>query len=90
MPANYDSLYKSYAAQGARVIALASRALPEAETDPVATLKAMSREALESDMVWEGFAIFQVRGHKGSTGHVTPGRHDGLRDPCDPCRIYSA
>ena len=39
VPAHYDSLYKSYASQGARVIALASRALPEAETDPVATLK---------------------------------------------------
>ena len=61
VPENYDRLYKSYAAQGARVIALASRSLPEAETDPVATLKAMTREEVEANMVWEGFAVFQVR-----------------------------
>ncbi|GAX79126.1 hypothetical protein CEUSTIGMA_g6566.t1 [Chlamydomonas eustigma] len=59
VPPNYDSLYKSYAAQGARVIALASRKLPEAETDPSASLKSMLREDLESEMTWEGFAVFQ-------------------------------
>jgi hypothetical protein len=61
VPEHYDRLYKSYAAQGARVIALASRPLPEAETDPVATLKAMTREEVETKMVWEGFAVFQAR-----------------------------
>ncbi|GIL88698.1 hypothetical protein Vretimale_17282 [Volvox reticuliferus] len=57
VPANYDSEYKRYAAEGARVIALAHKALPS-ELD-TATLRSMPREVVESELNFVGFAVFQ-------------------------------
>ncbi|EFJ41014.1 hypothetical protein VOLCADRAFT_107850 [Volvox carteri f. nagariensis] len=57
VPPDYDSQYKRYAAEGARVIALAHKALP-ADLD-AATLRSMPREAVESKLNFVGFAIFQ-------------------------------
>jgi hypothetical protein len=59
VPADYDSTYKHFAAQGARVIALARRALPIELDGP--ELRNLPREEVESDMEFQGFAIFQVR-----------------------------
>lgn len=57
MPADYDATYKSYAAQGGRVIALAQRTLP-ADTDAAAA-RALTREQAESRAQFAGFAVFQ-------------------------------
>lgn len=58
VPEDYDATYKHFAAQGARVIALARRVLPQDLTAP--ELRGLSREEVEKDMHFEGFAIFQV------------------------------
>lgn len=58
MPTQYDSIYKHFAAQGARVIALARKLLPTELSAP--ELRALSREEVEADMEFEGFAVFQV------------------------------
>ncbi|KXZ52690.1 hypothetical protein GPECTOR_9g736 [Gonium pectorale] len=57
VPSDYDSQYRRYAAEGARVIALAHRVLPQ-DLD-VAALRAMPREAVESQLTFVGFAVFQ-------------------------------
>lgn len=57
MPADYDSTYKAFAAQGGRVIALALRPLP-VDADPVA-IRAMTRDQVEGGMQFAGFAVFQ-------------------------------
>ncbi|GLC43701.1 hypothetical protein PLESTB_000409700 [Pleodorina starrii] len=57
VPSDYDSQYKRYAAEGARVIALAHKVLPP-HLD-AATLRSMPREAVESQLNFVGFAIFQ-------------------------------
>lgn len=60
MPEQYDATYKRYAAQGARVIALAHRRLgDESAVEPVA-LRATPREELEKGLDWAGFAVFSV------------------------------
>jgi cation-transporting ATPase 13A1 len=59
VPADYDSTYKHFAAQGARVIALARRPLPAELDGP--ELRGLAREEVECDMEFQGFAIFQVR-----------------------------
>jgi cation-transporting ATPase 13A1 len=59
VPAEYDSTYKHFAAQGARVIALARRALPTDLDGP--ELRNLPREEVESEMEFQGFAILQVR-----------------------------
>lgn len=53
-------MYKSYAAQGARVIALASKTLVAEAGADTAALKAMARAEVEDGMTWVGFAVFQV------------------------------
>ena len=58
VPEGYDSTYKHFAAQGARVIALARRQLPADLSGP--ELRGLSREEVETDMDFEGFAVFQV------------------------------
>eukprot|EP00878_Enallax_costatus_P016666 GHUV01017486.1.p1 GENE.GHUV01017486.1~~GHUV01017486.1.p1 ORF type:complete len:1230 (+),score=386.32 GHUV01017486.1:189-3878(+) len=57
VPDDYDATYKHFAAQGARVIALARRVMPAELTAP--ELRSLSREEVERDMSFEGFAIFQ-------------------------------
>lgn len=59
MPSDYDATYKHFAAQGARVIALARRRLPTDLDGP--ELRNLERDAVERDMEFTGFAIFQVR-----------------------------
>jgi hypothetical protein len=59
VPEGYDATYKHFAAQGARVIALARRQLPTDLSMP--ELRALSREDVEADMNFQGFAVFQVR-----------------------------
>ncbi|GFR45827.1 hypothetical protein Agub_g7191, partial [Astrephomene gubernaculifera] len=57
VPPDYDSQYKRYAAEGARVIALAHKALsPDLDS---ATLRSMPREEVESQLHFVGFAVFQ-------------------------------
>lgn len=58
VPEAYDATYKHFAAQGARVIALARRLLPVELDAP--DLRALSRDEVECDMDFEGFAVFQV------------------------------
>lgn len=58
VPDDYDATYKHFAAQGARVIALARRVLPQELTAP--ELRSLAREEVEKDMEFEGFAVFQV------------------------------
>lgn len=58
VPADYDACYKGFASQGARVIALAHKALP-ADMGP-AELRALSRDEVESRLEFVGFAVFQV------------------------------
>eukprot|EP00879_Flechtneria_rotunda_P011646 GHRR01012166.1.p1 GENE.GHRR01012166.1~~GHRR01012166.1.p1 ORF type:complete len:806 (+),score=277.48 GHRR01012166.1:722-3139(+) len=57
VPDNYDTIYKHFAAQGARVIALARRLLQAHLTGP--ELRGLSRDQVERDMAFEGFAVFQ-------------------------------
>jgi hypothetical protein len=59
VPSHYDSTYKHFAAQGARVIALARKRLPQSLSAP--ELRTTSREEAEHSMMFEGFAVFQVR-----------------------------
>ncbi|KAG2425295.1 hypothetical protein HXX76_013876 [Chlamydomonas incerta] len=57
VPSDYDAQYKRYAAEGARVIALAHKALsPDLDATAV---RALSREAVESELNFVGFAVFQ-------------------------------
>lgn len=58
VPAGYDSTHKHFAAQGARVIALARRLLPAHLSGP--ELRGLAREEVEAEMEFEGFAVFQV------------------------------
>lgn len=60
VPDGYDATYKHFAAQGARVIALARRMLPCDLSGP--ELRGLSREEVERDMEFVGFAVFQVCG----------------------------
>jgi hypothetical protein len=70
VPEDYDATHKYFAAQGARVIALARRALPSELSGP--ELRGLSREEVETEMHFEGFAVFQVGGVyvEGSMGGV--------------------
>lgn len=75
IPPDYDPLYKQYAAQGARVIALATKTL-----DPVlgaSELRALSREQVEGGLTWAGFAVFQVGG-RGRCGKGSEQVEGGL------------
>lgn len=65
VPPGYDATYKHYAAQGARVIALARRRLPPGLSGP--ELRGLARGEVEGDMEFEGFAVFQVGHRPGST-----------------------
>jgi cation-transporting ATPase 13A1 len=58
VPDAYDATYKQFAAQGARVIALAHKQLPAGLSGP--ELRALPREEAEADMAFVGFAVFQV------------------------------
>lgn len=58
VPSGYDATYKHFAAQGARVIALARRSLSGDLSGP--ELRSLSREEVETQMEFEGFAVFQV------------------------------
>jgi cation-transporting ATPase 13A1 len=69
VPEGYDATYKHFAAQGARVIALARRLLPVELSGP--ELRGLSREEVEQEMDFEGFAVFQVSaGPAGPIGGV--------------------
>jgi hypothetical protein len=70
VPAGYDATYKHFAAQGARVIALARRSLSGDLSGP--ELRGLSREDVEAEMEFEGFAVFQVgaRVPRKSNTHV--------------------
>lgn len=85
MPADYDACYKGYAAEGARVIALAHKLLP-AESGAV-ELRALSRDAVESDLEFVGFAIFQVGSHARASARARGGRADawGVGPSCPGC-----
>lgn len=72
VPPDYDPLYKQYASQGARVIALATKTL-----DPglgASELRALSREQVEGGLTWAGFAVFQVGVGKRCGRNVFKGR----------------
>lgn len=60
VPEGYDATHKHFAAQGARVIALARRMMPADLSGP--ELRGLSREEVETNMEFEGFAVFQVKG----------------------------
>jgi len=66
VPPTYDASYKRFAAQGARVIALARRVLPVGLEGP--QLRGMGREEVEVGMEFMGFAVFQVGGGWGGGG----------------------
>ncbi|KAK9845150.1 hypothetical protein WJX84_012056 [Apatococcus fuscideae] len=55
-PADYDQSYKRFAAQGARVIALAYKRLPSSTA--TSELRSMSRDDIESGLDFGGFAVF--------------------------------
>jgi len=57
IPEYFDRSYKKYAAEGARVLALASKKLPSDLT--MSTLRHISRDEAESDLEFAGFAIFR-------------------------------
>uniref|UniRef100_A0A383WJ86 Cation-transporting ATPase n=1 Tax=Tetradesmus obliquus TaxID=3088 RepID=A0A383WJ86_TETOB len=57
VPSDYDATYKHFAAQGARVIALARRRLSTDLDGP--ELRNLERDVVERDMEFTGFAIFQ-------------------------------
>ncbi len=79
VPPGYDAMYKRYAAQGARVIALAVRPLGAEQDVDVAALRTRSRDELETQLTWAGFAIFSVRAKSSKR----PGRpHTSERSPC--------
>ncbi|KAF5843111.1 HAD-like domain-containing protein [Dunaliella salina] len=56
-PSNYDQLYKQYAAQGSRVIALAYRELGSEQDLSPDEVKALTRDQVEAQMTWAGFAV---------------------------------
>jgi cation-transporting ATPase 13A1 len=66
VPGYYDTCYKGYAAEGARVIALAAKRLP-GDLGPV-ELRALGREEVEAGLEFVGFAVFQVGGGAGVCG----------------------
>lgn len=57
VPGYYDTCYKQYASEGARVLALAYKQLSSDLTP--SSLRHMSRDEAESDMVFAGFAVFR-------------------------------
>ncbi|KNB45779.1 putative cation-transporting ATPase [Blastocystis sp. subtype 4] len=56
VPEHYDELYQRFTLQGKRVIALAMRDLPDSITEGM--LKSIPRSALESDLTFAGFMLF--------------------------------
>ncbi|KAK9819655.1 hypothetical protein WJX72_000825 [[Myrmecia] bisecta] len=56
-PDDYEACYKEYAAQGARVIALAFKQLGSEVTADA--FRSLTREQVEADLDFAGFAIFQ-------------------------------
>ena len=58
VPSYYDKAYKEYAAEGARVLALAYKHLSAEDAAP-ANLRHLSRDEAESGMVFAGFAVFR-------------------------------
>ena len=58
VPNYYDKAYKEYAAEGARVLALAYKHL-SAEAAAPANLRHLSRDEAESGMIFAGFAVFR-------------------------------
>jgi len=57
IPVTYDAVYKEYASEGARVLAMAYKQLPE-DTTP-SSLRHTSRDEAESGLIFGGFAIFR-------------------------------
>lgn len=55
VPANYDDVYKSFTRSGSRVLALASKSLPNLTHSQIDDL---SREDVEGDLEFNGFLIF--------------------------------
>ena len=58
VPSYYDRVYKEYAAEGARVLALAYKHLSPEAAEP-SNLRHLSRDEAERDMVFAGFAVFR-------------------------------
>ena len=58
VPSYYDKVYKEYAAEGARVLALGYRHLSPEAVEPC-NLRHLSRDEAERDMVFAGFAVFR-------------------------------
>ncbi|KAK2079975.1 hypothetical protein QBZ16_002370 [Prototheca wickerhamii] len=57
VPEGYDAAYRAYAAQGARVLALAARRLPAGTAAP--DLHGLPRDRAERDLEFAGFAVFR-------------------------------
>ncbi|XP_024522453.1 probable manganese-transporting ATPase PDR2 isoform X2 [Selaginella moellendorffii] len=55
VPESYVHTYKTYTRQGARVLALAYKVLPDI---PVGEARSLERQSVESDLVFCGFAVF--------------------------------
>ncbi|KAL8136980.1 hypothetical protein V2J09_002981 [Rumex salicifolius] len=55
LPASYIDTYKKYTRQGSRVLALAFKPLPEMT---VTEARSLERDAVESDLTFAGFAVF--------------------------------
>ncbi|KAK9288503.1 hypothetical protein L1049_016962 [Liquidambar formosana] len=55
LPASYIETYKKYTRQGSRVLALAFKSIPEMT---VSEARSLDRDAVESDLTFAGFAVF--------------------------------
>ncbi len=56
-PCSYEATYRRFAREGARVLALAWRAVP-APAPPISKLRGLRREEAEAGLSFAGFAVF--------------------------------
>jgi cation-transporting ATPase 13A1 len=72
LPSHYESVYKSYARKGARVIALAYKQISNSTSD---VLKKIPREEAEKDLLFAGFLIFECPLKPDSAQAISMLRH---------------
>lgn len=72
VPSDYESQYKRFAAQGARVIALAVRDVPPSEADTADELRGVSRDKAECGLTFAGEVGGMGRSKRGGVqaGHA--------------------
>lgn len=87
VPEGYHRAYKHYACQGARVLALAVKKVPDDIT--LDQMRAMTRGDIERDLEFVGFSIFSCpvkrevslragNPFKGASSKLSHARRDGL------------